>query len=214
MYFGGRNIEMKFYRRIFWGVLCCFFIFSFCGCYSAPYRNASATNSGTESMINPDEQSKPSAATQFEGGVLYANNNIEISIDKISGTDSFDYEVVNNGSEDITFSISGIVINGCSVYEITFPVTITAGNRMSDSYNIVGAKDYGIKQVESLAVYFEISDPGTYQTVTRSSFFIDVVPPENASFNYNVDAELFYEDDIFAAYLASNGNKYENMGVI
>ena len=147
-----------------------------------------------------------------EKSVIYSSNGIEVTYLKTKGTKYFSYQVVNNGDCDIQFSIDGVAVNNCMVSDMMAMGIVTSGNTAIEEYELSGAKDYGIEDIETLDIYFVFYDRATYKTIDEVVCHVNV--SNASSFEYACSLPMFYDSEHISAYVEMGGDEYEDFQVI
>lgn len=146
-----------------------------------------------------------------EDVVIYSNYGIEVVCKKINGLKTFNYEIKNSGDCDITYYIGGFAINDCMVTNLMAVSPITMGNKVVDQYDISGLKDYGIKEIEKVGIYFVFQND-KYETIDNPICYMEL--SEKDQYFYSVEDTMFYEDENISAYLRKTGDDYKDIDVI
>lgn len=140
--------------------------------------------------------------------VIFTNNDMIVTI-RDADSDSMTLEIINNGTEDIEFSLCGIALNKCMLYISNDGTkTIAAGKRFVEKYKFTSKKDYGI-------IVAEVVDVGLrFWTGDQKYVFGSVQLVEKPSFEFLPEGKLFYEDDYVKGYLICTGKNYKDIEVI
>lgn len=147
-----------------------------------------------------------------EKSVIYSSNGIEVTYIKTKGTKYFSYQVANNGNCDIQFSVDGVAVNKCMVSDMMAMGIVTSGNKAVEKYDLSGAKDYGIDDVETLDIYFVFYDRATYKTIDEVVCHVNV--SNTSSFEYACSLPMFYDSEYISAYVEMGGDEYEDFQVL
>lgn len=173
-----------------------------------------ANESTTNSMTTETEKTIPVETLEIteEDTVIYSSNGIEVTYVKTKGTKYFSYQVTNNGDCDIQFSIDGVAVNNCMVSDMMAMGIVTSGNKAVEEYDLSGAKDYGIDDVETLDIYFVFYDHATYKTIDEVVCHVNV--SNTSSFEYACSLPMFYDSEYVSASVEMGGDEYEDFQVL
>lgn len=174
------------------------------------YANESTTNSTTSAT----EETIPVETLEVteDDTVIYSSDGIEVTYVKTKGTKYFSYQVTNNSDCDIQFSIDGVAVNGCMVSDMMAMGIVTSGNKAVEEYDLSGAKDYGIDDVETLDIYFVFYDRATYKTIDEVVCHVNV--SNTSRFDYTCELPMFYVGEHVSAYVELEGDEYEDFQVV
>lgn len=194
-------------------VVCCSF-FTGCDTESNFDETLEQNNSIESTMSSTEEETIPAETLEVteEETVIYSSNGIEVTYLKTKGTKYFSYQVTNTGDYDIQFSIDGVAVNNCMVSDMMAMGIVTSGNKAVEEYDLSGAKDYGIDDVETLDIYFVFYDRATYKTIDEAVCHVNVSSTSN--FEYACSLPMFYDSEYVSAYVEMNGDKYEGFQVV
>lgn len=189
----------------------------FAGCDTDTFDNISTEKKDTNDvngMTTLTEETIPAETYKIteEDSVIYSSNGIEVIYEKTKGTKYFAYQVVNNSDCDIQYSINGAAVNNCMVSDVMAVGIVTSGNKAVEEYDLSGAKDYGIDNVEILDIYFVFYDRETYKTLDEVVCHVDV--SSTSSFEYACEMPLFYDSEYISAYVEMDGDEYEDFQVV
>lgn len=174
------------------------------------HANESTTNSTT--TATEETISVETLEITEEDTVIYSSNGIEVTYVKTKGTKYFSYQVTNNSDCDIQFSIGGVAVNNCMVSDMMAMGIVTSGNKAVEEYDLSGAKDYGIDDVETLDIYFVFYDHATYKTIDEVVCHVNV--SNTSSFEYACSLPMFYDSEYVSAFVEMGGDEYEDFQVL
>jgi hypothetical protein len=89
---------------------------------------------------------------------------------------------------------------------------VTSGNKTVEEFDLSGAKDYGIDDVDTLDIYFVFYDRATYKTIDKAVCRVNV--SDESSFEYECVLPIFYDSEHISAYVELDGDEYEDFQVI
>lgn len=207
--------KMRRFRCLFIIAVICCLLWSGCDSIQDEEREQNLSDENTMSSTSATiEETLPVETLEVtaEDTVIYSSNDIEVIYVKIKGTKYFSYQVINNSEYDIQFSIDGVAVNNCMVYDMMAMGIVTADNKAVEEYNLSGAKDYGIDDVETLDIYFVFYDRATYKTIDEVVCHVNISNASNVE--YTCELPMFYDGEYVSAYVELDGNEYEDFQVV
>ena len=210
-------MSIRKWVSLFLAIVVCCSVFTGCDTDSTQEETMEQNHASeitTNSTTSATEETIPAETLEVteEETVIYSSNGIEVTYVKTKGTKYFSYQVANNGDCDIQFSIDGVAVNGCMVSDMMAMGIVTSGNKAVEEYDLSGAKDYGIDDVETLDIYFVFYDHATYKTIDEVVCHVNV--SNTSSFEYACSLPMFYDSEYVSAYVEMGGDEYEDFQVL
>ncbi len=146
--------------------------------------------------------------------VIFESDVAKVTVKEV-GNDEFTYEVTNCQDEgDIMFSVDGVAVNGCAVYEYGHSTMhITPGNRDNQKYNISAKEAYGITQIDSLEIKYSIYDYHKEEYIKERSCISSLQNAGTAFFS-QIEGEKIYSDENVEIFTVKKGESIKDIDLL
>lgn len=156
---------------------------------------------------------KPKVTVTKEGDKIYSANNITVTYKGIKDN-KLSLEVNNASSETIRYSFSGVAVNNCMVSTGYSRNDILSGKKSVGTCYLNDKDEYGIKTIESISLYFEVSYPDNSSKKKMVEILYIYLKSEINDFTPSLKGNKIYDDSNITATFINEGKNFDDMAIL
>ncbi len=125
------------------------------------------------------------------------------------------YNIINKSEQDIVFWMTDVAVNNCVIYPNEYTRYVTAGNKADVNVSLSCCREYGISEIKSLDLVFDITKNGSSSNSrVKSSANIKTSLYDGSTFEPSFEGNIIYEDEYIDIKAIRSGNGLKEYNIL